>query len=286
MNLRRSFDQSFIGHLEELRRRILVVLAFFVVALIASFVFVGKIYNFLVGPAHGQKLTVLGPGDVISVYFMIAGVTAFILTIPFLLWQLWIFVRPGLREQERKYAKRLLLPVLIMLLLGASFGFFVVFPEIYHFLKQLAIVRYDFMITATEYFSFLFDVVIPFALIFELPVVVMFLTRIGLLTPKFMRKMRRYAYFACIVLGTLISPPELISHLSVTVPMILLYEISIGISAFAYRKKEREMAKWYEDPEPVGTAPVAAEKAAFAQAPSKEEQQATTEKVIDLDDRE
>ncbi len=234
-----SNDQSVFGHLGELRIRILFIVIFFVAALIVSFVFVGNIYNFLVLPAQGQKLTVLGPGDVVSVYFMIAGFAALAVTTPFLLWQLWLFVAPGLREQERRYAFRLIAPVFIMFLVGASFGYFVVFPEIYHFLKQLALFHYDFMITATEYFGFLFNVVLPFAIVFELPVVVLFLTRIGLLTPKWMRKVRRYAYFVCIVLGTLISPPELISHLSVTVPMILLYEVSIGLSALAYRKKQR-----------------------------------------------
>ena len=244
--MRRSstFDQTFLGHLEELRKRIIYILIFFVTVLIAALVFVGNIYNFLVLPAHGQKLTVLGPGDVVSVYLMIAGFAALAVTTPFLLWQLWLFVGPGLREQERRYALCLIAPVFIMFVLGACFGFFIVFPEIYHFLRQLALVRYHFMITATEYFSFLFDVVLPFALVFELPVVVLFLTRIGILTPKWMRKVRRYAYFVCIVLGTLISPPELISHLSVTVPMILLYEISIGISALAYRKKQRADALW------------------------------------------
>lgn len=244
--MNRSTAESVVGHLEDLRRRIIFVLVFFLVALIVSIAFVGNVYNFLIAPAH-IRLAVLGPGDVVQIYLMIAGVAALAVTTPFLLWQLWVFVGPGLLPRERRYALQLIAPITIMFLAGMAFGFFVVFPNIFRFLKQLATARFDFIPTAPEYFSFMFNIVIPFGLLFELPVVVMFLTRIGLITPKWMRKVRRYAYFTCIVLGTLISPPELISHLSVTVPMILIYELSIGISVLAYRRKLASEAWWRED---------------------------------------
>ena len=239
-------DYSFIHHLENLRKRIIFVLVFFIAALMISLVFVGNVYDFLIIPVHG-KLTVLGPGDVVQIYLMIAGIAALAITTPFLLWQLWLFVGPGLLPKERAYALRLIGPVTLMFLLGICFGYFAVFPNIFYFLKKLAIIHFHFMLTATEYFSFMVNIVLPFGLLFELPIAVMFLTRIGIITPQWMRKVRRFAYFACIVLGTLISPPELISHLSVTVPMILMYELSIGISAFAYKRKMAAEAWWRED---------------------------------------
>ena len=238
--------ENITEHLEDLRRRIMYVLAFFLIALIGSLVFVGNVYNYLVTPLQGMRLVVLGPGEVVQIYLTIAGVAAIAVTTPFLLWQLWVFVGPGLLAHERRYALRLIGPITAMFLLGVAFGYYVIFPEIFHFLKQIAEIRFTVMFTASEYFSFLFAIVVPFGLLFELPIVVMFLTRIGVITPMWLRSVRRYAYFLCVILGVFISPPELISHLSVVVPMILVYEISIGISALAYKRKLAAEAWWRE----------------------------------------
>ncbi len=240
-------NSTLVAHLEELRKRLIVVLAFFVVVMVGSLTFVGRLYHFLSRPVSGMKLLVLGPGDVVQVYFMIAGVVAFAVTTPFLLWQLWKFVSPGLYPKEKNYAKRLILPVAIMFILGICFGYFIIFPEIIHFLKNLAEQNFAVSFTAKEYFSFMFNIVIPFGLLFEMPILIVFLTRIGVLTPQWLRKMRRIAYFLFVLLGVLISPPELVSHLSVVVPMVLIYEISILLAAVAYRRKLAAEAWWREE---------------------------------------
>ncbi|MCY0892262.1 MAG: twin-arginine translocase subunit TatC [Acidibacillus sp.] len=236
-----------VEHLSELRKRLLIAFIFFLVALIIALIFVGNIYTYLVTPAHGLKLVVLGPGDVVQIYLSIAGVAAFAVTTPFLLWQVWRFVGPGLKLHERKYAAKMIGPTSIMFILGLSFGYYVIFPEIFHFLRVLAQMHFNVMFTATEYFEFMFNIIVPFGILFELPVVVMFLTRIGVITPMWLRKVRRYAYFAFVILGVFISPPELISHLSVVIPMVLIYELSIGISVLAYRKKLSTEAWWRTD---------------------------------------
>ncbi|KUO96006.1 twin-arginine translocase subunit TatC [Ferroacidibacillus organovorans] len=240
-------QRRFVPHLEELRKRIIFVLAFFLISLIGSLTFVNPLYHVLTKTAGNVPLAVLGPGDIVSIYFMIGGICALVFTTPFLFWQLWLFVSPGLQAKEKRYAAQLIAPITFMFLLGISFGYFLVFPEVYHFLQRLGHQTFRFFITATEYFSFMTNIVLPFGFFFELPVVVVFLTRIGILTPGVMRKFRRFAYFGCVVLGTLISPPELISHLSVTVPLILLYEFSIFLSAAAYRKRQQAEAWWRED---------------------------------------
>ncbi|OPG17682.1 twin-arginine translocase subunit TatC [Ferroacidibacillus organovorans] len=240
-------QQRFVPHMEELRKRIIFVLAFFLISLIGSLTFVNPLYHILTKTAGNVPLAVLGPGDIVSIYFMIGGICALVFTTPFLFWQVWLFVSPGLQAKERRYAARLIAPITFMFLLGISFGYFLVFPQVYHFLQRLGQQSFRFFITATEYFSFMTNIVLPFGFFFELPVVVVFLTRIGILTPGVMRKFRRFAYFGCVVLGTLISPPELISHLSVTVPLILLYELSIFLSAATYRKRQRAEAWWRED---------------------------------------
>ncbi len=239
-------NAGLVAHLEELRKRLIFVLIFFVLIMVGSLAFVGRIFQFLSRPIAGMKLLVLGPSDVVQIYFMIAGVVAFAATTPFLLWQLWKFVSPGLYPHEKKYAKRLILPTTLMFLLGISFGYFVIFPELVSFLRRLAEQHFSVSFTAKEYFSFMFDIVIPFGLLFEMPILIVFLTRIGVLTPQWLRKMRRFAYALFVLIGVLISPPEMISHLSVVVPMVLIYEVSIWLSQVAYKRKLAVEAWWRE----------------------------------------
>ncbi|MDQ0190048.1 twin-arginine translocase subunit TatC [Alicyclobacillus cycloheptanicus] len=233
---------TFIDHLSELRRRIIYILIVFVILLMACFGFVSHIFDYLVSPLHeaGYQLMVISPGEVVTVYFSVGGIVATGLTLPFALYQIWLFVRPGLTPLERRYTVRLLPVTLALFVAGVCFAWFIVFPRVLHFLLYLSAKQFTVNLRAENYFSFLSTICLPFGFIFELPVVVVFLTRIGLVTPRFLSRIRRYAYLVIVVIGVLISPPELISHLSVTLPMVLLYEISIGLSKLVERRKARQ----------------------------------------------
>ncbi|QSO46973.1 twin-arginine translocase subunit TatC [Alicyclobacillus mengziensis] len=228
-------------HLADLRKRIIYTLVVFMILLFAGLAVVSKLYNFFVRPLSqaGYRLIVTSPGEVITVYLSMAGVVAVGLTLPFALYQLWRFISPGLRPVERRYTLQLLPFVLIMFVIGVCFAWFIIFPTILHFLLEIANQRFQVLYRAGAYFSFMTSICLPFGFIFELPIVVVFLTRLGIITPTWMRKMRRYAYLICVLLGVFISPPELISHLSVVLPMIALYEISIVLSAMALRRRDR-----------------------------------------------
>lgn len=232
-------------HLSDLRKRIIYILIVFVVLLFAGLAVVSQLYGFFVRPLTraGYHLVVTSPGEVITVYLSMAGVVSVGLTLPFALYQLWRFVGPGLRPIERRYTVRLLPFVVIMFLAGICFSWFFIFPTILHFLLKIATVHFQIFLRAGSYFSFMTSICLPFGFIFELPIVVVFLTRLGMVTPKLLRKMRRYAYLVCVLLGVFISPPELISHLSVVLPMIALYEISILLSAAAIRRRDKARAK-------------------------------------------
>ncbi|MBL0389211.1 twin-arginine translocase subunit TatC [Tumebacillus sp. ITR2] len=243
-------EQPLVSHLSELRKRIIWVLVIFLINLIITFVFVDPIYNFLVNDANRLfpemgpiKLTVLGPGEILKVYFTVAGMAAIGLTLPFLLYHVWKFISPALEEREAKVAFRYIPLVLGMFLAGISFGYFLVFPLLYKFLYELGSSRFTISYTASNYFSFLNMMVVPFGLIFEMPVAVMFLSRIGILAPQTLVKVRKYAYFVMVIIASMISPPELTSHLAVATPMILLYEISIVISKWSWRKRQAMLAE-------------------------------------------
>jgi len=239
-------NMTFFDHLTDLRKRLIYVAIWFMVTLFAGLAFVSHIYGYLVLPLtrQGYRLMVISPGEVITIYLSIAGIVAVGVTLPFALHQLWKFVSPGLTQTEKRYTLRLLPVAFFMFIFGVLFAWFFLFPTILHFLLQIASQNFSVMLRATSYFSFVTSICLPFGFIFELPIAVVFLTRIGIITPRILRKARRYAYFVIVLLGVLISPPELISHLSVVIPMILLYEISIFLSVIAYRRRAKAMAEY------------------------------------------
>lgn len=230
-------------HILALRSRLIRVAIVFVVVLIAAFALVSKIFHYLIRPltALGQHLIVTSPGEIVIVFMSIALVTAVAFTLPYLLYELWTFASPGLTPNERTFVLRLLPFVLAMFIAGVCFAWFVAFPLVFTFLVHLTERQgVGIYLRADAYFSFLTMICIPFGLAFEMPVAVLVLSWLGLITPKFLQRIRKYAYFAIVVIGVLISPPELVSHLSVTVPMAALYELSILIALIISRRQGRE----------------------------------------------
>lgn len=232
-------ELTVVEHLEELRKRLFTVALFFVAAMIAGFFIAEPIIRYIQYSDEAQQLTLnaFSPLDPLAIYFQVIFIVAFVLSSPVLLYQLWSFIRPGLHEQEQK-ATLAYIPFIFLLFLGGlAFSYYVLFPFVMRFTFELSN-RLD--ITQTigihEYFSFLFKLTLPFGFLFQLPVVLLFLARIGVLNPDTMLKMRKYAYFALFVAAAIIAPPELISHLIVSVPLFILYEVSIIISRVGYRK--------------------------------------------------
>ncbi|MCG1023194.1 twin-arginine translocase subunit TatC [Sutcliffiella horikoshii] len=233
-------DFRLVDHLEELRSRIIYVLAVFVLTLIGAFVFVNDIYVFLVKDLPG-KLAVLGPGDILWVYFNIASVFALAFTIPFAAYQIWLFVRPALSKKERKVTLAYIPALFLFFLSGISFGYFILFPIILKFLVSLADGIFEVFYTTEKYFQFLMQMTLPFGFLFEIPVVIMFLTSLGIITPYILKKFRKYAYFFLIVISVLITPPDFLSDVLVIIPLILLYECSITFSKIVWKRRESKI---------------------------------------------
>ncbi|WP_110926800.1 twin-arginine translocase subunit TatC [Bacillus massiliglaciei] len=223
-------------HLEELRRRIIMTLLSFAAFLIISFIFVQDLYQWLVADLDG-KLAILGPGDILWVYMVIAAVCAIAATIPIAAYQTWRFVAPALKPEESKVTLRFIPGLFLLFIAGISFGYFVLFPMVLGFLTSLSDGQFEAMFTAEKYFRFMINLTLPFGFLFEMPLVVMFLTRLGILNPNRLAKARKFSYFGLIVLSVLITPPDLISDILVIVPLLVLYEVSVTLSRIVYRKK-------------------------------------------------
>lgn len=234
-------EMNIMDHLTDLRKRFIIIFAVFVVSLIMCFLFVDHIY-YLLAIRSGEKLAILGPTDILSIYMKLSGVGAIAVTIPVAAYQVWRFIVPALTERERKVTLMYIPALFLLFLVGISFSYFVLFPMMYSFVLGLSDGNFDLVITANDYFSFMLNVCLPFGLLFELPVIVLFLSHLGILNPHRLTKMRKPAYFMLSVISITITPPDLVSDVLVIVPLLALYEISITISRVIYRKQQKEQA--------------------------------------------
>ncbi len=226
-----------VTHLEELRKRLMITFGFFTLFFVAAFIYVEDIYLTLVNDLP-MKLAILGPSDILWVYFIIAGVIAIAGTIPTAAYQIWLFVKPALSEKERKVTLMYIPSLFLLFLCGISFGYFVIFPIVLNFLMSLSSDMFETFYTTEKYFRFLLHLTLPFGFLFELPVIIMFLTSLGILNPYRLQKVRKYAYFVLIVVSILITPPDFLSDILVIIPLLFLYEVSILLSKLVFKRKQ------------------------------------------------
>jgi sec-independent protein translocase protein TatC len=230
-----------LQHFEELRKRLIIIAVTFIVFLALSFIFVKDIYEWLVKDLD-FKLAVLGPSEILWVYFMLASVVAIAGAIPVAAHQVWLFVSPALTKAERKVTLSYIPALFFLFLTGISFGYFVLLPLVLNFLMALSGEMFTAFFTTEKYFKFVLHLTLPFGFLFELPVVIMFLTSLGIINPYSLQKIRKYAYFVLIVVAILVTPPDFISDILVTLPLLLLYEASVSLSKIIYSRKMKKQA--------------------------------------------
>lgn len=234
-----------VGHLSELRNRLMVTAVVFIVFFIIGFIYRKEIYSFFEKDIH-IKLNIMSPLETVWIFFSIAGLVAIVVTLPILTLQLWLFIKPGLTKKERKATLSYIPSIFILFVIGLIAGYIAFTHLIFPFLIALNEGMFNEIFTVEKYFRILFHTMIVFAFVFELPIIMMFLTSLGILTPDFLKRTRKYAYFILLLISGLITPPDIILQIVVAIPLILLYEISIQLSSFAYRKKLKRQALYLQ----------------------------------------
>ncbi|PIC98563.1 twin-arginine translocase subunit TatC [Sporosarcina sp. P29] len=219
-------DPALIEHLTDLRKQLIKSAVVFLIFFIAVFSTINLWFPYV---TRGYTLIVLSPLEVISFYTTISAAMAFGLSVPFVCHFLWQFVKPGLTQKEGRFLSLYSPAILILFVGGLAFGYYVVNPLSYNFLVKLGKMNFDVMITAKEYARFLLMTTMPIGLLFELPIVALFLSAIGILTSETMKKVRKWSYVTLGVVSALITPPDFLSQLIILIPMIALYEASIFI---------------------------------------------------------
>lgn len=225
-----------LEHLEELRNRLVRSLIAFAVAFFACWTWSSEIYQFLAQPIYrylpaGTKLAFLGITDPFMVYMKVAALAAVFVASPVILWQLWGFVAPGLYRHERRLAAPFIFFGSVLFLSGGAFAYYIAFPMAVEFLLSMGT---DFAptITVDAYLSFLMTVILGLGLMFELPTVIFFLSRLGLVTPAFLMRHFRWAVLGIFVLAAVITPtPDVINMCIFALPTLGLYLVGVGVSA-------------------------------------------------------
>lgn len=232
-------EETIVEHLIEFRKRFLISLVFFLLTFLLAFIYAGNVYKILTSQFH-HKLLVLGPNDILWIYMMLSSVIALTISLPFLTYQVWAYVRPALEKREAKALLAYIPAIFICFLLGLLFGFFIVTPALLSVLLQLGDNLFETQLTAQNYISFVFHTTLPIAVVFEFPVIMAFLTSLGLVHSNFLTTYRRYAYFVLIILAVVLTPADFISDLTLSIPLVLIYEIGIVLSKYIEKRRRRK----------------------------------------------
>ncbi len=239
---------SFLDHLEELRWRIIWGLLGFLVALVVCGIYSDWLVNNVVlrpSLMTNPPLPIINtvPYGQITFYMMVVIVAALIASSPWIIYQLWKFVEPGLMPKERTYISSIVAYTTLCFLSGIAFAYFIILPYMLQFFVTFRSPGIQNLISIDEYMSFVLQLVLLSGLIFELPMVSYFLARFGILTPAFMRHYRRHAIVAILFIAAIVTPTTDPITMSVfSLPMLALYEISIWVASIAKRKREAALA--------------------------------------------
>jgi len=233
-------EMSFLDHIEELRWRIIYALIGIIIFTIVAWIFIDPLVEIvLLKPARDANapLQNLRPFGQLFLYMQVAIVAGIVASLPNIFYQLWQFISPALRKKERRYILWIVMFSTICFLAGIAFAYFVMLPLTMSFAAQFGSAEISNAFAIDEYMSIIISVMLAAGLIFELPMVSFFLSKLGILTPKFMRKYRRHAIVIIMVLSAFLTPgADPVSQLILAIPLVLLYEISIFISKLSSKK--------------------------------------------------
>lgn len=235
---------TFLEHLEELRKRLLYSIASVAVAFVLCWTVREYIFAFLAAPIKDvvDNLVITRPTEGLTISLKVSFLAAVFLASPLIMFQLWLFIAPGLYRKEKMYAVPFLVSSTLLFLLGGAFGYYVILPPALWVLILEFGASFQPMITASEYFYFEMIILLGMGVIFQMPVLVAFLSMFGLLTPRFLWKNFRYAFLLIVIVAAIVSPTgDPVNLFFWSAPMVVLYILSIGVSwVFARRRWQRE----------------------------------------------
>lgn len=225
------------GHLKELRRRVFLSVLVFVVLSVVCFVFIQYFVDAALALSTGFDFVYLSPSELLTSYMKLALILGLVFASPFILWQIWAFVQPGLTDREARSTRSAIVAGFAFFLLGVAFCYVLILPLtlqfLYSFNNSLDIAA---NISFNSYMSFILGMLVAFGAVFEMPVLSFLLARLGILRPQILVSARKYAILLVFLVAAIITPPDVLSQIMTAVPMLGLYELSILVARAAYRQ--------------------------------------------------
>ena len=236
----------FTSHLEELRKRLIFCFIAVGIGFVLSYGFKEKLFQILTRPLisvmqTGDKLIFTGLPEAFFTYLKVAFLSGIILAAPVIFYQFWMFVAPGLYNKEKRFMAPIVFLSTFFFVGGAFFGYFIVFPYGFKFFLGFASEIIQPLPSMREYLSFASKLLLAFGLVFELPLIITFLARLGMVSVSFLKKNRKYALLLFFVGSAILTPPDVVTQIMMALPLMLLYEISIiGARIFGKKKSEED----------------------------------------------
>jgi sec-independent protein translocase protein TatC len=241
-----SSQETFISHLIELRQRLVRALVAFLIVFLALFLWPGSgaIYDVLALPLmralpEGTRMIATGVVTPFLVPMKVTALVAFLIALPYILFQAWAFVAPGLYEHEKRLALPMVVASTLLFLLGVAFCYFFVFGKVFAFINDFAPKSITPAPDIEAYFAFVITMFLAFGATFEIPVAVILLARMGLVSIDKLREARPYAIVGAFVVAAVVTPPDVLSQFMLAVPMCVLYEAGIFFARFAVKKPQQ-----------------------------------------------
>jgi len=236
----------FTAHLEELRKRLIFCFIAVGIGFVLSYGFKEKLFQILTRPLisvmqTGDKLIFTGLPEAFFTYLKVALLSGIILATPVIFYQFWMFVAPGLYKKEKQHMIPIVFLSTFFFVGGSFFGYFIVFPYGFKFFLGFASEIIQPLPSMREYLSFASKLLLAFGLVFELPLIITFLARLGMVSVSFLKKNRKYALLLFFAGAAILTPPDVVTQVMMALPLIVLYEISIiGARIFGKKKSEED----------------------------------------------
>ncbi|PLX82493.1 MAG: twin-arginine translocase subunit TatC [Desulfuromonas sp.] len=238
-------DLPFTSHLEELRKRLMIAAGAWFVAFLGCYAVAEKIFAYIAEPVkkalpEGNTLVFINATEPFFTFMKLGALAGFLIAMPVIFWQAWSFVAPGLYSNEKRFVFPFVFVSTLCFASGTFFGFFLVFPQIFTFLISFGGSEFAPMLSMAGYLSFATKLLLAFGMVFELPIVIFFLARMGVVDHKWLAAKRKYALVAGFIIGAMLTPPDVFSQTALALPFVILYEVGIIVARFFGKKPVSE----------------------------------------------
>jgi sec-independent protein translocase protein TatC len=235
-------ENTFISHLIEMRDRLLRAVVAVVVLFVCLFPWAEDLYTLLAQPLinklpQGSQMLATGVASPFFIPVKVAMMTAFLIALPYVLYQMWAFIAPGLYQHEKRLGVPLMIASVILFILGMAFAYFLVFPVVFGFLASVTPKGVNFAPDISDYLDFVMTLFLAFGITFEVPIAVVLLVKMGMVSVAKLREIRPYVIVGAFVVGAIFTPPDVISQFMLAFPLWILYELGIIVASMITKPK-------------------------------------------------